>query len=448
MNLDLAEFLSTLLITCFQAFLSSILSLTIGALVAIGLAHKYNNPITQFIVTLPSLLPTLFPILAAFYWFRPFPSGILGVLILHVFINSGIAAMVLARAIHQKGADLAEMAQVLGLNKFTFWRTLFTKTLKQDVYSTFRFVFSSCFASFSVPLIAGGATGTTLEILIFEKVKITGDWLGAIGISLFQILFLGILFRPQSAHHTSSKKVTIPAHYARPEFLWILLGINLVFVGTFASSWFNSWWTRLSPETITNAIFGSIEIWAYTVLLTYLICFIFAFFLVQKKAPILLRLTAPSAMITSFIVYIIFPHTSSISVFKTSLVLASLNFISLLHWIFWPAIREGLQDWEMGRTLGASPYLLIDKVFFRRWIPIFTNVAIVSGIWALGDFAISEVLLENQTTVGLLIREQLGYRIENALGLSSILIFLALCSHLFLKGISHVFATRAQIQSR
>jgi thiamine transport system permease protein len=46
------------------------------------------------------------------------------------------------------------------------------------------------FGSFSVPLVVGGARGTTVEVLIYEKIRLSGHWSEAIILALLQSVFI------------------------------------------------------------------------------------------------------------------------------------------------------------------------------------------------------------------------------------------------------------------
>ncbi|MCX7979162.1 MAG: ABC transporter permease subunit, partial [Bdellovibrionaceae bacterium] len=189
------EFLWAAKNTFCQAGLSALISIVLGFWLALGLLFlSHNFPtlrrLADVLCLAPSFLPPIFVLLAVLNLVDPFPTGLAGIVLIHVWINSGFMAVMIAAVIELRAGRFMEIAWVLGASR---WRILFDiliPLIRRDLMLLFAFVFALCFSSFAIPLVVGGGKGTTLEVLIYEKIRISYDWGPALSIAVFQSLFV------------------------------------------------------------------------------------------------------------------------------------------------------------------------------------------------------------------------------------------------------------------
>ena len=181
--------------TIYQSLLSSLLSLTLGywgawsLLSSKGVTRKY----LEVFYLLPNLVPTLFVIISTmslFDWIGGIPQGAWGIVLLHGIINTGLAAIAFARSIERLLGPFADLARVDGVSLLSFHSKVALPLLARDIFLIGFLIFSTCFTSFSIPLVVGGLRGTTMEVLIYEKIRNPDTWSAAIYLSLLQVIFL------------------------------------------------------------------------------------------------------------------------------------------------------------------------------------------------------------------------------------------------------------------
>ena len=196
---EVSAWLSPLLTSLTQALLSAGLAMIAGFVLfqaAQGWVTGHARGFSELALLLPNMVPPLFLILALLSWVTPwaaFPYGIGAVIAAHVLMNAGLVAVSLDRLVHSKLGGMTETAGVLGASKRQFWTQVAWPYLKGDVACVFLFVFSLCFTSFSIPLILGGRQAATLEVAIYDTIRIDGRWDLAVVMALCQSLILFLL---------------------------------------------------------------------------------------------------------------------------------------------------------------------------------------------------------------------------------------------------------------
>ncbi|HWU41966.1 MAG TPA: ABC transporter permease subunit, partial [Bdellovibrio sp.] len=180
-----------------QAFFSALMSLFFGVWAALGLLsfsqnsrRRYWRMILEVLCLLPNFLPPIFILLATLNVVDPFPMGVTGIVLIHTLMNFGLVAVLLSGIIENKIGGVIELAYVEGASRFQFLTRGFFPMIKKDLWLLGLFVFVICFGSFSVPLIVGGGKGTTIEVLIYEKIRLSNDWGGAVVLAILQSVFI------------------------------------------------------------------------------------------------------------------------------------------------------------------------------------------------------------------------------------------------------------------
>ena len=158
---------------------------------------------------LPSLLPSLFTILIVFSYFKQFPFGTLGIVIIFSITYFGFSTVALYNAY---SALVDRYSGVVGIYNVSWWdryMKLYIPLLKQDLFNIFLIIMLGCFSSLSVPLLAGGGRGANVELLIYESIYINGQWATASVVAVIQIiLMLGLGFYLNQKNNLSASAFT------------------------------------------------------------------------------------------------------------------------------------------------------------------------------------------------------------------------------------------------
>ncbi|MBA1420689.1 MAG: ABC transporter permease subunit [Epsilonproteobacteria bacterium] len=201
--------------TLYQAFLSTVLSLVVGVLLAWALAHQSHFKGRGLLVALFSsslVLPTLIVVfgligifgrngylnqLSLFLFEHSFGSyiyGLGGILLAHVYLNASFASRALLHIFESIPKEKYKIAK--SLNFSVLERFLFVEypALKSTLLSIGSTIFLLCFTSFAVVLLLGGSPSyNTLEVAIYEAVRLDFDIGMALKLALIQLSISAVL---------------------------------------------------------------------------------------------------------------------------------------------------------------------------------------------------------------------------------------------------------------
>jgi thiamine transport system permease protein len=429
-----------------QATFSAVLSILLGFWWARGLLfieQKFSSRQSralEFFMLLPQFLPALFILLIFLALLRPFPFGVVGVVLVHGFLNAGLAAIYLKDLFQHKLLSLSELCWVEGGGLFSFWREGF-RLLKTDFIWLFAFLFILCFCSFSVPLIAGGGKATTLEVYIYEKIRTTSDWSQAVGLSFLQLGFLFLFsFLPSR---------TMSLQRAKPErtpYLRSFSGgvsvtlISVLWVAVFL------WQTGRGFAKISD-IPGLWEQVFSTIPLSLAFSFgvgilLLIFFLLSALAfpdmwlkKFFAGFVAPSTALLGF-VFLFSPGNADL---KWAFAFVILVFATLYRW-GWSQRLESLRGQvSVAGTMGASRFLIFQKILAPQVMDLACRSAAVGALWALGDFALSKIIIGRPVTLGLLAESMMSsYRIEGAMTVTAVILLFGFLIFAVFRGVESV----------
>jgi len=201
--------LSLLRFTVFQATLSTLLSLLIGLLLAWSLAHQPRFCCRGALVALfgsslvlPSLIVAfgIITVLGNHGWlnqlselltghtFGSYVYGLSGILIAHVYLNASFASLGLLRAFESIPVEKYRLSTSLGLSPWQRFRTLEWVAIRSTLPRIGITIFLLCFSSFAIILLLGGSPSyNTLEVAIYEAVRIDFDLPAALQIATIQL---------------------------------------------------------------------------------------------------------------------------------------------------------------------------------------------------------------------------------------------------------------------
>jgi len=220
-----ARVFSLLKFTLYQAFFSTLLSVLVGISLAWSLAHQSNFKGRSLLVALFSsslVLPTLIvvfgliSVLGRNGWvnqlsltlfdhsFGSYLYGLGGILVAHVYLNASFASRSLLHAFESIPKEKYKLAK--SLNFSTFERFIYVEwpALRTTLLSIASTIFLLCFTSFAIVLVLGGSPAyNTLEVAIYEAVKLDFDIAMALKLALIQLAMTTLLVLFSSNFRTS-----------------------------------------------------------------------------------------------------------------------------------------------------------------------------------------------------------------------------------------------------
>ena len=421
--------------TLLQAFLSATLSLALGLIGALGLLSLTTSRWSPWIRTatlLPGFLPPLLVLSSVFLWADKLGwelRGLGAVVFVHALINSGICAVAIADLIVNKLGMFSSVSQVLGAGRWRYYRQIMLPLLSRDLLYIFTMVFALCVTSFSIPLVVGSAD-ISLEVLIYESMKISKDWNQAFMMTVIQIVVIFLLFFPlqKSRVHEPSRGFPMAGYGWRvglicPLFCALLSGPGLLWGLSGGVAIWTSISANFTPEFF-KAFWGTFRITALTAV------FVFGFLNVivlniesRWLHKLLSGYLAPSPVIVGFSLWSITSNTFWISEVKMAMGLSLVFLPALYRWKAASVILALKGQVRAARTMGASSLQVFRKLTFPQTVSATTWLAGVAAFWASGDFVLATILGFGHSTLGLLAESLIvSYQFELA-SLISLIIF-------------------------
>ena len=383
--------------------------------------------------------------------FLPGLRGLTGIVIVHAMLNTGLVSATVLRLFRSKVSALADLAWIEGCSRTRFLTRVVLPVLKQDLRVVFMFVFAICFSSLAVPLVIGGSQATTLEVLIWQTLRIDGDFARAFGIALVQltsILALTFLLRSktdpsQARTHSSSPLLSgfwgLPVAIT-PALLLIASMLDRPWVG--AQMFFES---ALSGDVV-RAFIGSFFVAIVTGLATATALLSIAYIEPRDLSrKLLLGYVAPSSVVTGFALLIAWRALGFATYVKIVLALTLIGVPSFYR-LYWDASLTALRAQRLtALTLGAHHSLIFWRVVAPQLIRPAAFIAGLASLWAWGDFALSRTIAERDMTLGLMIQSLMStYRFEIATFLVWILLLGGAVTFFIFEGAGRVFGQKSQ----
>ncbi len=222
--------ISVLAFTLKQAALSTLLSIVPGLVVARALARQNfaGRQLLLALFALPMAVPAIVAVLgvtalignAGILPNLISPYGLAGILLVHVFFNFPMATRLFYQALQAVPQEAFKLAAQLGFSESaTFWHVEWP-VLKSVIPHVAAIVFLLCAASFVVVLTLGGASATTLEVAIYQSLRMDFDPPRALSLSLLQVGLCAALIGFAQAAFTQDTGFTIlratKFRYAQP----------------------------------------------------------------------------------------------------------------------------------------------------------------------------------------------------------------------------------------
>ncbi len=408
-----------------QASLSTILTMAVGFALFIAfqsLKSERMKPWAESVLLMPNVIPPLFIALGLLTWTPlfggAFPFGMGAVVMAHVLLNSGLVALSLDRMIKGRAMGVIEAGRVMGVPPVMFWRAVLWPLLRGDLMSLALFIFSLHFTSFSLPLLLSGERALTLEIAIFDAIRIQGRWDLAVLLALIQSAFIFALawvlprpFWPEMGHRPGIADLG----FRLPPYLVFLPGLVLVmgWLHGLLVSVVTGWGQLVVPEliesTVTTIAIG-LGVGIIHLLIFLWIAYVSPNFRLEK---FLHGYLAPSAAITGFAMILI--PVDDWEILKLVFALTLISVPLLYRWMVHSVLVSLEQQVALARTLGAGWMMILLDVVWPQAAPTLLRASGLAALWASGDFALSGIVLNDEITLPLLIEDYLNnYHFEAA----------------------------------
>ncbi len=357
------------LFTIYQAGLSTLLSVILGAMLAWSLANQPKFAFRKALITLISsalVLPTLVVVLGivSVYgrngWLAdingvvfnaPLPFsiyGLSGILIAHVFFNASFAARILLHRFEAIAIEKHKLGHSLDLGLWQRLRVIDFPAIRGALPGLSVTIFLLCFTSFAIVLTLGGSPKyNTLEVAIYEAVKFDFDLLRALQLALVQIVICLFLVLATSAGNAPlSTRISVPglvsfSHLQSAKQKWFQVALILLFATFFLAPLLAIVIDGTGPQLISifkddgfqRALLTSLGIATASTLIALAFSLIIASALVSLRAPNRLAGAKYSSLLTTF-----------------------LSSSSMLYLVF-PALVTGLGFFLIFNSLGGNPAL-------------------------------------------------------------------------------------------
>jgi thiamine transport system permease protein len=454
-----------------QAGISTILSLGLGTSLALALARRrfLGREALLALLGTTMVMPTIVAVFAVFAvygrngwvtrgvdaigWTESISIfGYPGILIAHVFLNAPFVAKITLDALSLVPAEQWRLASALGFSPGQTFRHLDWPVLRAELPGLASLVFLLCFKSFAIVLALGGGPGrATLEVAIYEALKIDLDFaraawlaLGQVAICLTLTLVLHGVFDRPPVTTTFRKSVPRPdGKDRRMKFLdTITLTIGILFLGPLALSVL----TGLAhiPEVLDAdliiALLTSLAIAATAAALACLMALSLGAAARHKRLALRspraaalydllpnLLLAMPPFALTAGLFLVIRPVVSSTMV--GLILLPLINSLGALPFAYrYVAPRLMLAEERYGRLSASLGVVALNKLKIMDWPllrgPLGSAFALTMAL-SFGDFGIIALFGGPELrTLPYLLYERLGaYRFEEASALGLIILF-------------------------
>ncbi|MCH2534897.1 MAG: hypothetical protein MK008_10690 [Bdellovibrionales bacterium] len=452
-NLTDLKLVDSTVFTFKQSILSAIVSMLLGTVGAFGLLgfQATKRKISEGVCLLPTVFPSLFLILASLNFievFTEFPYGLWGIVIVHSFINIGLASVLIAKTVEQKIGMPLVWAWLSGVPKPSLLYHGVLKALKWDFSRIFFVIFLFSWCSFTIPYLVGTLNETTLEVLLFEQIKIHLNWQKASVVAVFQLAIIwgvGILFL--------KKDILSPSKLERPlDFISAKLGVlipvsvvGVLLFGSFTS--LQAGIGKLIDDTaLQSVVFESSVVSLSLGLATAIITAVFSFMILWCWSTLIRRFfilyQSPSALILGFIFVYLFGN-SHFTIFITAFCIAFL-YLPFLYKLSLDSKFLSLEPYQTtAKLLGANKYLTFNEVSLPLALPAISLASAIAGFWAAGDYAVSALFLTSDPSLPIVIERLIStYRFELATVLTWINLIVGVFVFLIPLGVGYVYSQK------
>jgi thiamine transport system permease protein len=443
---------AALKITLLQAVLSGIISTVFGFLFAIALNSEQGrrrNFLTVALI-LPTFLPTIFSLSLCLRLINPFPFGLWGIIIVNTFINAGFVGFIWSKEIIEGLGDAEKLSRIEGASRRLFWKTCFPVIFRQSI-RYFQLVFIFCIPSFTIPLVVGGSQGTTLEVLIYEKIRNQGNFVEAFQISFFQsvLLALASLYMVRSKLNLNSfwQEQVVEEH----PYLGSRILSRLFTILAWVLALIFAWEFILGLREL-NRIPGlgaeAFELIGKSLLVVGLtLLFASGLFLIQvmvdpnsKLQKVMSGFFALSPALIGFLVLLLGGEGS---IWGLAFALTLLFYTGAWRIFGYSKYLALSPQIEMAKILGSSKALILWEISLPQMLRPWADTMGVLSIWCLGEFAVAKLVMAQESTLGILAGNLMSsYRLRSSFVITALILFVGAILWLSLRRLAHVLNSK------
>ena len=186
-----------------QAALSTFFSVLPGLLIARALARENfrGQALLLWLFALPMAMPAIVAVLgliglignSGLFPGLISPYGLAGILIVHVFFNLPMATRLIYQALQSTPEEATKLSAQLGLSELQNFRHVEWPAVRAVLPQLSAIIFLLCAASFVVVLTLGGPAATTLEVAIFQSLRMDFEPPRALALSMLQVALCAAL---------------------------------------------------------------------------------------------------------------------------------------------------------------------------------------------------------------------------------------------------------------
>ena len=458
--LDSLEIVEILIRTFCQAFLSSALSVFLGLCLCLslhGLKSSKRRKSLFLLFLLPGFISPFF-LSMGFVGLFPQWKGLVPLLYLHVFMNIGFVALTLSSLLKETVLPYNDLCLVEGvplhrrlLSTFRLWGPQSSRL--------FMTVFMFCFLSFMIPLFVGGHHWATLEVALYEKIKIKGDWNEGIALALTQmsVLFLfsfAITRVPEFKNLELLSKGKVRGLSLSRKYLFAFLAFLAVpFVGLLKpliSDWSFFFSSMMTSPEVVKALWNSLLISGATGILFVAV---FQCFLVLPLPSIVLRLfshlsSAPLVFI-GFALFFMGPPSFGLGVSKIVWGFFLVFFPISLRMYLNSAIEELRSHREVSEIYGVHGWSYWKQVVLPLHGPKSFLYGGIISFWVIGDFTLPSLIFLRHEVLAQKVQELFGNYKFVAAGQMNMVLLLTGCILLGLfLGVSYALHKKFGVKKR
>ncbi len=431
-NLD---WLFVLSLSFLQSFLSAGCALAFGIWGAFGLMSLPRSPwsaVFRTLSLLPGFLPPLVVTTSAMQIWALFHSELRGfwaIVILHALVNTGLVAIAVERLIQSKMSRLTDLCAIEGVGRLRYLKDVLLPYLRPDLSVLFVMLFGFAMTSFSIPFLVGGSQ-YSLEVLIFDKMKVSHDWGQALLMSLTQVALVLVLIRGVSRNSWTDQVAALEKKfYGSFSGLFVLGFVMMICMGGLfwgVSDGVADWRTHADYFSIEfySALIGSLRLVIAVSLFSFFGLLTISFL---TPSPLLhsflVGYLSPSPVIVAFALWTFGPNGGVWSEIKMALALTLLALPSLYRWKLASQLSGLRSQIQVAQLLGASSISIFRRVVFPQVAAVVFWLTGAACFWAAGDFAVTTILGFGHTTLGTLAEGLVGsYRLELAAVISLLMV--------------------------
>ncbi len=433
------EFLSALKFTLIQAFVSSVVSTTLVLIAIPGYAVlKRGKFLARTLLIFPQIVSTIFVVLGLLITFAQFsagfPFGFWGVIVGHVAVNAGFCLLILGEKASQIELQWAGLAEFLDASRLFYFRKIMLPLLLPVFASTFALVFVFCLGSLVIPLsLGGGPQASTLEVLIYEKLKSAGDISGAVGVAFAQALlqfgvFLAVYrklpFVRQEKAKASQMASDLFACSKKLNFRFSLLAlwtvISILFLPYLKIIQMALENFPTFPAMLENGLNNSLLLSLLVALAVGMTVMVLTLLWnMRGSSTLLLKLPTWSSVILGLAGFILFSTSTfnnSISLFLALTIFETLGiYLIVQRVIAYPLMEMQRRYYPVMTIWKGDFFFMMRKVFFPLNAKVYLLGGLLAFSWSIGEFSIASILSPAGATLPLFVQSLLSqYRLEGA----------------------------------